>query len=38
MNFKKYRDIVIVLLALAVPFWFLRASMRDPKRNHYTAP
>jgi rod shape-determining protein MreC len=32
MNFKKYRDIVIVLLALAVPFWFLRASMRDPKQ------
>jgi len=31
MSFKKYRDIVIVLLALAVPFWFLRASMRDPK-------
>lgn len=30
MNFKRYRDIVIVLLALAVPFWFLRASMRDP--------
>lgn len=32
MNFKKYRDIVIVLLALAVPFWFLRASMKDPKQ------
>jgi rod shape-determining protein MreC len=32
VNFKKYRDIVIVLLALAVPFWFLRASMRDPKQ------
>lgn len=28
-NFKRYRDFVIVLLALAVPFWFLRASMRD---------
>lgn len=32
MNFKRYRDIVIVLLALAVPFWFLRASMRDPRQ------
>ena len=30
-NFKRYRDFVIVLLALAVPFWFLRASMRDPR-------
>jgi rod shape-determining protein MreC len=32
MNFKRYRDFVIVLLALAVPFWFLRASMRDPRQ------
>ena len=32
MNLKRYRDLVIVLLALAVPFWFLRASMRDPKQ------
>jgi len=32
MNFKRYRDFVIVLLALAVPFWFLRASMKDPKQ------
>ena len=32
MNLKRYRDFVIVLLALAVPFWFLRASMRDPKQ------
>jgi rod shape-determining protein MreC len=31
VNLKRYRDFVIVLLALAVPFWFLRASMRDPK-------
>jgi len=31
MNLKKYRDIAVVILALAVPFWFLRASMRDPK-------
>lgn len=32
MNFKRYRDFAIVLLALAVPFWFLRASMRDPRQ------
>lgn len=33
MNLKRYRDAVIVLLALAVPFWFLRYSMqRDPSR------
>jgi len=32
VNLKRYRDLVIVLLALAVPFWFLRASMRDPKQ------
>lgn len=32
MNFKRYRDLAIVLLALAVPFWFLRASMRDPQK------
>jgi rod shape-determining protein MreC len=32
VNLRRYRDIAIVLLALAVPFWFLRASMRDPKK------
>jgi len=33
VNLKRYRDAVIVLLALAVPFWFLRYSMqRDPSR------
>lgn len=32
MNWKRYRDSVIVLLALAVPFWVLRASMRDPRK------
>lgn len=31
MNLRRYRDFAIVLLALAVPFWFLRASMRDPR-------
>ncbi|MFT3771230.1 MAG: rod shape-determining protein MreC [Minicystis sp.] len=33
MNLRRYRDFAIVLLALAVPFWFLRASMRDPKQD-----
>ena len=34
MNLKRYRDAVIVLIALAVPFWFLRYSMqRDPKQR-----
>jgi rod shape-determining protein MreC len=32
VNLRRYRDFVIVLLALAVPFWFLRASMRDPRQ------
>jgi rod shape-determining protein MreC len=33
MNFKRYRDVLIVLVALAVPFWFLRYSMqRDPRQ------
>jgi rod shape-determining protein MreC len=37
MNLKRYRDAVIVLLALAVPFWFLRYSLkRDP--HQLTAP
>src|SRR5262245_5183893 len=31
LNLRRYRDFAIVLLALAVPFWFLRASMRDPR-------
>jgi rod shape-determining protein MreC len=32
VNLRRYRDFVIVLLALAVPFWFLRASMHDPRQ------
>lgn len=32
MNLRRYRDFAIVLLALAVPFVFLRASMRNPKQ------
>lgn len=32
MNFKRYRDWLIVVLALAVPFWFLRASMKDSRQ------
>jgi rod shape-determining protein MreC len=33
VNLRRYRDFAIVLLALAVPFWFLRASMRDPTKQ-----
>ena len=33
MNFKRYRDAIIVLLALAVPFWFLRYSMKEDPRQ-----
>jgi len=29
-SFRRYRDIAIVVLLLAVPFFFLRASIRDP--------
>lgn len=32
MHFRRYRDFVLVLLALAVPFWFLRATMKDPRQ------
>ena len=28
---KRYRDAAIVLLLLAVPFFFLRASMKKPE-------
>lgn len=30
-SFKRYRDIIIVVLLLAVPFFFLRASIRRPE-------
>jgi len=30
-SFKRYRDIGIVILLLAVPFFFLRANMRKPE-------
>lgn len=33
MNLKRYRDVVLVLLALAVPFWFLRYSMQQDPRQ-----
>ena len=36
--FKRYRDIVIVVLLLAVPFFFLRASIREPERAHAARP
>ncbi len=32
MNFKRYRDALIVLVALAVPFWFLRYSLRRSRK------
>lgn len=31
MWFKRYRDVVLVVLLLAVPFFFLRASVRNPE-------
>jgi rod shape-determining protein MreC len=30
-RFRRYRDIVLVILLLAVPFFFLRASIRSPE-------
>jgi rod shape-determining protein MreC len=30
-SFRRYRDIIIVVLLLAVPFFFLRASIRRPE-------
>jgi len=30
-RFKRYRDIVLVVLLLAVPFFFLRSSIRNPE-------
>jgi rod shape-determining protein MreC len=30
-RFRRYRDIVLVILLLAVPFFFLRASIRNPE-------
>jgi rod shape-determining protein MreC len=33
VNLKRYRDSIIVLLALAVPFWFLRVNMKSPARQ-----
>ncbi|AKU99789.1 Rod shape-determining protein MreC [Labilithrix luteola] len=30
--FKRYRDVGIVILLLAVPFFFLRANMKDPSK------
>jgi rod shape-determining protein MreC len=32
-SFRRYRDIAIVVLLLAVPFFFLRASIRRPERT-----
>jgi rod shape-determining protein MreC len=33
MNLKRYRDAIVVLLALAVPFWFLRYNMKRDVRG-----
>jgi rod shape-determining protein MreC len=33
VNLRRYRDLAIVLLALAVPFYFLRVNMRDPNKQ-----
>ena len=30
-SFRRYRDLVLVILLLAVPFFFLRASIRKPE-------
>ncbi|HZO12635.1 MAG TPA: rod shape-determining protein MreC [Polyangiaceae bacterium] len=38
MSWKRYRDGVIVLLALAVPFWFLRTSMKDREEAQLSGP
>lgn len=38
MNLKRYRDAVIVLIALAVPFWFLRYSMQREPKQRLTGP
>jgi rod shape-determining protein MreC len=32
MNFRRIRDIVIVVILLAIPFFVLRANMRDPRK------
>lgn len=31
-SFKRYRDVGIVIVLLAVPFFFLRANMKDPTK------
>jgi rod shape-determining protein MreC len=33
--FKRYRDIALVILLLAVPFFFLRANMRQPEEMSF---
>ncbi|MSP25234.1 MAG: rod shape-determining protein MreC [Myxococcales bacterium] len=33
MNFKRYRDAIIVVLALVIPFWFLRYNVKDDARG-----
>jgi rod shape-determining protein MreC len=31
-SFKRYRDVGVVIILLAVPFFFLRANMKDPTK------
>jgi rod shape-determining protein MreC len=38
MSWKRYRDAIIVLLALAVPFWFLRTSMKERDEERLSGP
>ena len=33
--FKRYRDVALVILLLAVPFFFLRANIRRPERTSF---
>jgi rod shape-determining protein MreC len=38
MDLKRYRDVFIVVLALAVPFWFLRTSMKARDAKSLSGP
>src|SRR5688572_11769542 len=33
--FKRYRDIALVVVLLAVPFFFLRANIREPEEMSF---
>ena len=34
-SFKRYRDVALVILLLAVPFFFLRANIRRPEQTNF---